>query len=257
MQQLWFFIVVISLIFILFLIFSRFRKRPVSIPKEQEIVSILNKHVLFYRRLSTEDQALFKRRLLDFLSRVSIEGVQTEVNNVDRILVASGALIPIFSFPTWHYPNLTNILLYPGNFDENFDAKNKKAVISGMVGSGYMNGQMAISKDALYQGFRNHTSAHNTAIHEFVHLLDKADGSTDGVPELLLQKGYIAPWIKLVHGEMKRIAAGKSDIDAYALTNEAEFLAVVAEYFFEKPSTFEKQHPKLYHMLEEMFSKKD
>ena len=36
------------------------------------------------------------------------------------------------------------------------------------------------------------------AIHEFVHLIDKTDGSIDGIPEFLLSKQYILPWLELM-----------------------------------------------------------
>jgi len=53
----------------------------------------------------------------------------------------------------------------------------------------------------------------------------------------------------MIHGEIKKIEAGKSDINPYAITNEAEFFAVVSEYFFEKPEKFRQKHPELYEML--------
>jgi Mlc titration factor MtfA (ptsG expression regulator) len=93
----------------------------------------------------------------------------------------------------------------------------------------------------------------NTAIHEFVHLLDKSDGATDGIPESLMAHEYTVPWLKMMHREMRRIEEGKSDINPYALTNEAEFLAVAAEYFFEKPEKFQHMHPELYQMLSLVF----
>jgi Mlc titration factor MtfA (ptsG expression regulator) len=122
-----------------------------------------------------------------------------------------------------------------------------------MVGSGYMNGQMLLSRAALVNGFSKQNGKENTAIHEFVHLLDKADGATDGVPESLISHEYAVPWLKMMHQEMHRIKANKSDIDPYALTNEAEFLAVASEYFFEKPVQFKTKHPELYELLSEIF----
>ncbi|MNL54511.1 Protein MtfA [compost metagenome] len=52
---------------------------------------------------------------------------------------------------------------------------------------------------------------------------------------------------------MQRIETGKSDINPYAITNEAEFFAVVSEYFFEKPRQLKEKHPELYHILSETF----
>ena len=60
-----------------------------------------------------------------------------------------------------------------------------------MVGTGYMDGKMVLSKPALHHGFVNDSDKKNTAIHEFVHLIDKFDGSVDGIPALLLEKQYI------------------------------------------------------------------
>ena len=52
---------------------------------------------------------------------------------------------------------------------------------------------------------------------------------------------------------MHRIQSGKSDINPYAATNEAEFFAVAAEYFFEKPQQLETKHPEIYRMLKLIF----
>lgn len=40
-----------------------------------------------------------------------------------------------------------------------------------------------------------------------------------------------------------------------ALTNNAEFLAVVSEYFFDNPEKFQKKHPELYQFLSAIFNR--
>ena len=123
----------------------------------------------------------------------------------------------------------------------------------GMVGNGHMNGQMLLSRAALVKGFSSAAGKENTAIHEFVHLLDGADGATDGIPEHLVPPEYAQPWLSLMHREMHKIKEGHSDINPYALTNEAEFFAVAAEYFFEKPGKLQEKHPELYEQLKLIF----
>lgn len=189
-----------------------------------------------------------------FLSAVRIEGVGTEISDLDRALIAASAVIPIFGFPEWRYQNLTNVILYPDTFDGEFQYEGGSRNILVMVGSGYMNGQMLLSRAALIKGFSASSGKENAAIHEFVHLLDKSDGATDGVPANLQPHAYAAPWLHLMHVEMHRIAAGKSDINPYALTNEAEFFAVAAEYFFEKPGELQHKHPELYTRLAGIFA---
>jgi Mlc titration factor MtfA (ptsG expression regulator) len=129
-------------------------------------------------------------------------------------------------------------------------------MISGMVGSGAMQNVMIISKWDLRQGFINNRSHYNTAIHEFIHLIDKMDGTLDGVPELLLERKYTARWQQLVHLEMERIRQGASDINPYGATSPVEFFAVVAEYFFEQPELFRSMHPELNEILTRIFIRK-
>ena len=93
----------------------------------------------------------------------------------------------------------------------------------------------------------------NTAIHEFVHLIDKTDGSIDGIPELLLEKQYTIPWIDLINKKIDEIYKNKSDINPYGGTNKAEFFSVISEYFFERPKLLSKKHPELYNLLEQIF----
>jgi Mlc titration factor MtfA (ptsG expression regulator) len=252
---------VISLVILFFalliayLIFRHKTQRGALDSGKTDIVysKLLNEHVPYYQKLHYAARKRFELSVKDFLQYVRIEGVGTVVTDIDNILIASSAIIPVFGFPDWKYKNLTNVILYPDTFDNNFQFEGESRNIMGMVGSGYMNGQMLLSRVALIKGFSNASGKENVAIHEFVHLLDKSDGTTDGIPENLMAHEFAIPWLKMMHQEMHRIAAGKSDINPYALTNEAEFLAVAAEYFFEKPEKFQHMHPELYQLLSAMF----
>ena len=216
--------------------------------------SLLEENVLFYTKLDEEERLQFEEDIHFFLSHTKITGVDTRLDQLDRLLVASAAVIPIFRFKKWRYYNLREVLLYSDTINMKFETKgNEDRHIMGMVGEGVYNNLMFLSKHALKNGFSNTTDKHNTAIHEFVHLLDKADGDTDGIPDALLDKKYVMPWIDMIHKNMQLIAKRKSDIDDYAFTNKAEFFAVAAEYFFERPEMLEEKHPELYRMLSEIF----
>lgn len=251
-----FVIICIGLLVLLLILYLMGRKRKPAVINPEKLTDyrvLLQEHVNFYKQLPPSGQEKFLQRVAGFLSYVRIEGVGMVPDPLDRVLVAASAIIPIFAFEGWQYPNITNVILYPDTFNGDFQYEGADRNTLGMVGTGYMNGQMLLSQKGLRNGFAA-DDGRNTGIHEFVHLLDKTDGNTDGLPAYLLAEHHIAPWIRLMHLEMKRIASGKSDIDAYALTNEAEFFAVVSEYFFEKPAKFREKHPGLYDLLEEMFS---
>lgn len=251
------YIFIFSLIFLIWLVWNLLKNK-----KQQNVISDLNEeeilflkdNVKFYYDLNPEDKNRFEREVSNFLIRVNIEWIGSEEVSTDRLLVGASAIIPIWGFNGWKYPNISTILIYPGTFNESFEIQGQERNILGMVGSGYMNGQMILSQQALRAGFQDHTLGSNTGIHEFVHLIDKADGSTDGLPENLLNKQYILPWMDLVHKEIEKIKKGKSDINIYGATNESEFLAVVSEYFFEKPDKMKEKHPELYNMLEMIFN---
>jgi len=140
---------------------------------------LLNEHVAFYANLDEVDKSKFEERVKNFLSYIHITAVNTEITDLDKLLVASSAVIPAFGF-NWHYYNLSDVLLYDGTFNpDEFSVTAKDRNTLGMVGTGAMQRMMIISKSALRQGFANEISKNNTGIHEFVHLLDKADGSTE------------------------------------------------------------------------------
>lgn len=125
-----------------------------------------------------------------FLSEINIDGVNTEIEEIDKILIASSGIIPVFGFSNWSYNNLSGIIVYPDSFNEDlqFSDKDENKKTLGMVGTGRFEKQMILSKKAIRLAFNNKTDKHNTPVHEFVHLLDKMDGQTDGVPELLFGK---------------------------------------------------------------------
>ncbi len=214
---------------------------------------ILENNIAFFRALNTKQKRQFETDVKEFLQNVKITGVHTQVENLDRILVAASAVIPVFAFPGWRYINLDEVLLYDDTFNMSFKTEGGDRNILGMVGTGFMEGKMILSKPALEKGFKNETDKNNTAIHEFVHLIDKMDGDTDGIPKLLLEKQYTIPWIDMLYKKMQQISKGESDINPYAITNKAEFFAVVSEYFFERPDLLEQKHPQLYQLLEQIF----
>lgn len=214
---------------------------------------ILNKEVSFYEELSVTDKLRFEKELLYFFDDVTITGVKTRIDDTDRLLVGSSAVIPLFGFPELRYRNINEVLLYQGSFNNDHQTEGDERNILGKVGKGDMNRLMILSLPALRAGFKKKNSSSNVGIHEFVHLIDMADGLVDGIPESLMQKQYVAPWLKLMHKEIESIKENKSDINPYGATSEIEFLSVASEYFFNNPEKFQGKHPELYRLMNKMY----
>jgi len=246
--------VLITLVFV-FIALRATRRKEIVIPESQqeETDALLEQHVPFYQKLDKDGQQHFEARVLQFLSVTTITGVGVTPTYLDKLLVAASAIIPIYHFPAWEYRNISEVLLYGTSFNKEYQTEGDDRNVLGMVGDGAMNGQMILSLPSLRSGFRS-ADGHNTAIHEFVHLLDKADGSVDGVPEYLLESPNIIPWVTMMHEAINKIRNADSEINPYGGTSQAEFFAVISEYFFEKPEALKRMHPDLYGMLEKMFA---
>ena len=182
-----------------------------------------------------------------------ITGANAVIEDLDRVLIGAAAVIPVYYINDWEYVNLREVLVYPGNFNTEFEQEGHERMISGMVGTGHLQNVMILSKWELRQGFINSQSNRNTALHEFIHLVDKMDGTLDGVPELLLERKYLAQWKQLIDQTMLDVRNGVSDIDAYAATSPVECFAVISEYFFEQPEAFQANHPELNTLLQRIF----
>ncbi|GAB3295453.1 zinc-dependent peptidase [Hymenobacter humi] len=218
---------------------------------------ILAERVAFYLSLTKNEKVRFEKQVQVFLASTRITGVQTEVDDTTRLLVAASALIPVFGFPEWEYANLGEVLIVPDAWKLEGDPdKEVKPLEGALLGSvqGFQNQHyMRLSKASLEQGFRDSLDRQNVGIHEFAHMLDEADGVIDGVPKAALPPELLQPWAAVMKREIEAIEAGKSDINPYAATNEAEFFAVVTEYFFEKPEKLQENHPELYELLGRAF----
>ena len=154
------------IVLIILLVFRIGRPKAVSqLPENYR--ELLTAYVKFYRLLDETGKEEFEKRADHFLSAVKITGINAVAEDLDRLLIAAAAVIPVYSIPDWQYINLHEVLLYPGAFNSEFDQHGSNRNIAGMVGTGAMQHVMIITKWQLRQGFINENDARNTAIHEF------------------------------------------------------------------------------------------
>lgn len=233
-------------------IINAFRKFFVSEPLPKRLnethQNFLNEHVTFYRQLDNKGKAHFESCCIAFIYATNFEGHDTEVNDHDKLLIASGSVILAWGFPQWHYVKVKTVILVATVIDHFGDT-----VVTGLVGTHELAGKMVLSKPALHAGFSNDLDKQNVAIHEFAHLIDMADGEVDGLPEHLCKRAFALPWLELVKTKTALIEQNKSTIRDYAATNHAEFFAVTTEYFFEQPKMLKHKHPALYKALHQFY----
>jgi Mlc titration factor MtfA (ptsG expression regulator) len=249
--------VILSLGLLVLVLINSFKKgKPVEVPRisPRRAHRLLMNHVRFYKSLNADERTGFRRRAMEFLDTVRITATEgVELRMLDRIYIASAAIIPVFRYPDWTYRNLNEVIIQPGNFSKDFRGGPEDETVMGMVGDGAMHRTMVISIDALRTGFEQQGRS-NTGIHESVHLLDKSDGAVDGIPEALLPDDLTDSWLEYMRSAIQEMRAGNSDINPYGATSEAEFFAVVSEYYFQRPVYLKEKHPQLHELLEAIYT---
>lgn len=229
------------------------RLKIMAAPFPESWEATLQTQVDYFGALSDERKTRFRNLVKVFLDEIQITGIRTEVDEPTRVLIAASAVIPIMGFEDFEYSRLGEVLVYPGSFDQQYQTDaGDHANTLGLVGTNHLSGVMILSKPSLIAGFQNSSDKRNVGIHEFAHLVDRADGEIDGIPPTITAETF-DPWVRWVGEELKRDDVQTEHIDDYAYTNEAEYFAVLTEYFFESPKLLEKKNPKLYGMLRKMY----
>jgi MtfA peptidase len=211
---------------------------------------ILREQVAFFLALDDAGKARFRQLVQIFLDEVRITGIRTEVDETIRVLVAASAAIPIFGFHDWEYHRLREVLIYPDAFDDAYQHSGEASIV-GMAGLHHLSGVMILSKPALLAGFADTSGTHNVGVHEFAHLFEK-EASEYGLPPEVPWM-VVRQWVGYVARELARPSHHGAHINPYAYTNEHEYFAVLAEYFFTSPDRLKHRDPDLYAMLRTLF----
>ena len=154
---------------------------------------ILTKRVSFYKALSSREKRKFEFRVMRFLQNHEISTAGTRINETDLVLVGASAVIPVFRFERWRYEGLDEIVVFGPSFDGKFADSGDDGRVVGLLGTGDFDRKMFLCRDALRKGFSQEEDGDNTAIHEFVHLVDKMDGQVDGIPKVIIRRQYVLP----------------------------------------------------------------
>ena len=221
-------------------------------PFPPEWRAILERRVRFYSALDDPQQERFRQMVSVFLDEVQVTGVRTEVDDTVRVLVAAGAIIPIFGFQDWEYHRLGEVLVYPGAFDQEYQTEQAAdANILGLTGLGHLRGVVILSKPSLLAGFAETPGPENVGVHEFAHLVEQEEVDRGLPPEVPTE--VVRQWVGYVARELAHPSNRGAGISDYAYTNEHEFFAVLSEYFFGSPEVLRAKAPALYDLLRKLF----
>lgn len=212
----------------------------------------LKEHISFYNTLSKADKKIFEDRIGLFLAEIKITKIGKEVpDKATCLYVASSAIITFWGLPYWNYGELSEVLVYPNDFNSENQIEEKGNVQGKIHHGGLMDSTMILSLPSLIRGF-SLNDGQNVGIHEFAHLLDKEDDNIDGLPFMFSTEDRII-WSRIVAKELRKKKA-ESKINGYAYTSKTEFFAVLMEVYHENPNRIKKRFPELYDILVENLS---
>ena len=122
------FIPFIAFVFYWLIAADRSKKRQWREPKaplDSSRRALLEQNVAYYNGLNDKEKLRFEIRVQEFLLNHSVYGINTELSDLDYLLVASSAIIPIFQFDNWRYTNIREVLIYPDTFNRNFETEGR------------------------------------------------------------------------------------------------------------------------------------
>ena len=215
-----------------------------------------------FRRLPADLQRQLKGHIQVFLAEKDFIGCDgLVVTDEMRVTIAALACLLILNRETDYYPNLRQVLVYPGAFVVDMEESDEAGVVQNqrhvLSGESWSQSQVILSWEDVIEGAMVADDGYNVVIHEFAHQLDQEAGYANGAPELA-SRGQYARWSRVLGEEFERLrastAAGEQSLlDDYGATDPAEFFAVLAEVFFEQPQLLQEENPALYAELSRFF----
>jgi MtfA peptidase len=225
-------------------------KKTEDIPSK-ELKDVILEIVPYIYSLVEVEKELFYQKTHEFIKAHTFVGIDTEVTEKDKVLVAASIVMMVFKSNVDLSVKIDKIFLSDKPISAGaFGSKQKAA---GFVRQSNLGTDIYLSKFHLIHGFKNMDDNKNVGVHEFAHFIDGLDGKIDGFPMVLLSSEDVVVWNLLAQKYMGIIDAGDTLIDRYATKNRSEFFAVVSEFFFENPFLMEKKYPELYAFLTKIY----
>jgi MtfA peptidase len=232
------------------------RRRLLARPFPNKWLTLIQRHVVFFHRLSESDKAELLGHIQVFLAEKRFEGCGGfAITDEVRVIIAAQACLLLLHRKTDYFPGLLTILAYPSSYM--VEAKRQigehlweEGTMNRLGETGRRMGSLVLSWDAVKHGAADPSDGKNVVLHEFAHQLDFENGAADGVPGLATREQQLA-WSEVMRIEFASLrAADESGIptllDTYGATDPVEFFAVAVEAFFEQPRALRAHHPKLY-----------
>jgi Mlc titration factor MtfA (ptsG expression regulator) len=222
---------------------------------------ILRQRVPLVRRLPVDLQLQLKKHIQVFIAEKAFIGCAgLRITEEMRVVIAAQACLLLLNRRTGYYPNLRQVLVYPGAFlvdrlstDGSGVQQERRQVL---IGESWTQGQIILSWQDCLEGAAVPDDGRNVVIHEFAHQLDQENGPANGAPspnpgDVSHNHNRWAAVFAQAYAQLQAEAASGFTglLNHYGAKDPAEFFAVVSEVFFEQPAQLEQDYPDVYREL--------
>lgn len=240
---------------------ARRRRRLASRPLPESWRRIVDA-LPFTRALPATARRELEGRIQVFLDEKEFHGARGfAVGDEARVAIAAQASLLLLGRPGAVYPNLGQVIVYPGAFVVERLRPEPSGVVQEqrqvLAGESHSRGQVVLSWDDVVAGLSDPHDGRNVVLHEFAHQLDQLKGHANGAPAWLT-RAQRSRWAAVMNEEFTRLRTQLSWgeptlLDPYAATDPAEFFAVATEHFFEQPQRMAAESPRLYAELRDFY----
>lgn len=235
------------------------RRRILSKPFPSHWNDYLERNYLLYEWIPEARREALRDRMRIFIAEKYWEGVAGfEVTEEMQVTIAAMACTLTLAFEESEacYPHVLTVLVHGATYSRQAREQGAGGVVTERrewrLGEAWSLGPIALSWPDVLDGGR-HDDGSNLVFHEFAHALDMTSGSADGVPprsDEEDERRWLATLTEEYESLRAQFAAGRGiPIDAYALSNHAEFFSVATENYFERPRLLQLKLPRLYNLL--------
>lgn len=242
---------------------QRRRRRLQARPFPKKWLTLIQRHIVFFRWLPASDRAELLGHVQVFLAEKRFEGCDGfAITDEVRVTIAAQACLLLLHRKTDYFPGLLTILVYPLSYVVEVKRQIgehlwEEGTVSRLGETGRRMGSLVLSWGAVKHGAADPSDGKNVVLHEFAHQLDFENQAADGVPGLATREQQLA-WSEVMRTEFASLRAADETgiptlLDTYGATDAAEFFAVSVEAFFEQPRALLARHPKLYTQLQNYF----
>jgi Mlc titration factor MtfA (ptsG expression regulator) len=211
--------------------------------------SFLESNFSFYKKLPSKKKNYFNHRVASFIAKYQFIGQGGfEVTEEVKLLLAATYVMLTFGMRHYRINNFDKIIIYCESY---------YSVITKQYHKGEFNPALkalVFSWKDFEEGLKYENDNLNLGLHEFSHALYFHGLKGRDQSSVVFSDSYDKIIDYLKRPDVLKGLVESNYFRIYAYTNQAEFIAVVLEHFFETPLQFKQEHPELFTIVAEMIN---